>query len=549
MTPARVLATAVVFLATWLLHSYQWFWLQGAFPLTAVDGLYWGLLGALVIANTLYVASQLKKPAEEPAWTWRGAWIHALKVVGMFVVMSVLWSFWSSHSIGEWASTVATASSSGVGAYALLIAGLALLVGLGVLIQYAAHRGWSLTVEGKSGSSSFARPALYTLGAASLLLVLSVPQTQEQLGARGAGIVASIQEVRLNQRDQDRMTRGYYEGLLDGDNSYTSELWWAVQAQRPRDWKPLYETDAVRSGDGVFDYELIPSYDGIQKQAPFRTNAWGMRDQAYDREKPPGAFRIALLGASIEMGAGVERHETYEALLEARLNEELAGAPSVQAPRTDTSYQRYEILNFAVGAYSVIQNGAMMDEKVLSFDPDLVFYAVGSTETQRLLMQITNLVRQERPIRYPALQAIIAQSGVTAEMESAEIRRRVAPYAEDIIQWGFNKVAATSLQHGIDPVLLYVPNLDEIGGLDRAWEAKLIQFAETAGFTVLNLEGAYDGHDKASIQLAPWDWHLGVQGHQLVAERLYEALRAQDILPHAQPPSDPSNPVSAGATR
>jgi hypothetical protein len=376
-----------------------------------------------------------------------------------------------------------------------------------------------------------------------------MPQTQERLGARGAGIVASIQESRLNQRDQDQMMRGYYEGLLDGENSYTSELWWAVQAQRPRDWKPLYETDAVQAGEGVFDYELIPSYDGIQKQAPFRTNAWGMRDQAYDREKPPGAFRIALLGASIEMGAGVEGHETYEALLEARLNEELASAPPVQASHTDTSYQRYEILNFAVGAYSVIQNGAIMDEKVLLFNPDLVFYAIGSNEEGRLLMQITNLVQQQRPIRYPTLQAIIARSGVTAEMESAEIRRRVAPHVEDIIQWGFNKVASASRQHGIDPVLLYVPNLDEIGGLDRAWEAKLIQFAETAGFTVLNLEGAYDGHDKASIQLAPWDWHLGVQGHRLMADRLYEELRARDILPHSQAQSNQVNPVSARATR
>jgi D-alanyl-lipoteichoic acid acyltransferase DltB (MBOAT superfamily) len=40
-TTALVFSTIVVFACTWLLHSYQWFWLQGAFPLTVVDGVYW----------------------------------------------------------------------------------------------------------------------------------------------------------------------------------------------------------------------------------------------------------------------------------------------------------------------------------------------------------------------------------------------------------------------------------------------------------------------------------------------------------------------------
>ena len=47
MMRARVLGTMLVFVATWLLHSYQWFWLRGDFPLNAIDGLYWGILGCL----------------------------------------------------------------------------------------------------------------------------------------------------------------------------------------------------------------------------------------------------------------------------------------------------------------------------------------------------------------------------------------------------------------------------------------------------------------------------------------------------------------------
>ena len=42
---ALVVATIVVFLGTWLLHSYQWFWLRGGFPLEPQDALFWGILG------------------------------------------------------------------------------------------------------------------------------------------------------------------------------------------------------------------------------------------------------------------------------------------------------------------------------------------------------------------------------------------------------------------------------------------------------------------------------------------------------------------------
>ena len=51
---ALVVATVMVFALTWLLHSYQWFWLLGSFPLTVQDMAFWGLLGVLVVGNSLW---------------------------------------------------------------------------------------------------------------------------------------------------------------------------------------------------------------------------------------------------------------------------------------------------------------------------------------------------------------------------------------------------------------------------------------------------------------------------------------------------------------
>src|SRR3546814_50192 len=51
--PAIVVATVVVFLLTWLLHSYHWFWLLVAFPTICPDGLFWMTLALLFVVGAL----------------------------------------------------------------------------------------------------------------------------------------------------------------------------------------------------------------------------------------------------------------------------------------------------------------------------------------------------------------------------------------------------------------------------------------------------------------------------------------------------------------
>ena len=48
---ALAVATMMVFLATWLLHAYQSYWLRGTWGFTVPDALFWGILGALVLVN------------------------------------------------------------------------------------------------------------------------------------------------------------------------------------------------------------------------------------------------------------------------------------------------------------------------------------------------------------------------------------------------------------------------------------------------------------------------------------------------------------------
>ncbi len=48
---ALVSATLLAFLATWLLHNYQWFWLRGTWVFTWNDFLFWMILAVLVTIN------------------------------------------------------------------------------------------------------------------------------------------------------------------------------------------------------------------------------------------------------------------------------------------------------------------------------------------------------------------------------------------------------------------------------------------------------------------------------------------------------------------
>ncbi|MDZ4701761.1 MAG: hypothetical protein SH809_18760, partial [Rhodothermales bacterium] len=348
---------------------------------------------------------------------------------------------------------------------------------------------------------------------------IGLPQVHERAGEQASTFIASIQETRLNARDQDIADRGYYEGLMDV-RGYTSQLAWAEEVQRPDDWKATMNSEATRPGEGLLVYELIPNFDGVEKEMPFKTNQWGMRDKEYSKEKPDGVYRMAMLGASYEQGSGVTEEETYEALVETRLNAELAGG----------AYAGYEILNFSVGGYSPVQNLVVAEKKAFDFQPDLVFYAIHSTEKRRMLMQVERMIKQQREISYPYLSELFARIGVSHEMTQSELRRLLDPHGEEILKWSLEELNRKCIERGIPLVVLYVPTTEEINELDPERAPDLLRILEETGIPTLMVDEPYRGRTPDEVQLRPWDTHLSKIGHEAVAERLYEVLIANDSL-------------------
>jgi alginate O-acetyltransferase complex protein AlgI len=102
--PAALAAgTVAVFLATWVLHAYQSYWLQGTWGFSVPDTLFWGILGVLVLVNVQLDARRPRgRPRGNEAVTPRGLAVRSAKTLGTFATIVLLWSLWTSHGVGDW---------------------------------------------------------------------------------------------------------------------------------------------------------------------------------------------------------------------------------------------------------------------------------------------------------------------------------------------------------------------------------------------------------------------------------------------------------------
>ena len=537
-TMALVLATGLVFVATWLLHAVQWLWLRGEFRLSVNDAVFWAVFGTGVLLNSLLEARESGKRASRTSseWNLSGALAHALKVMGMFIFICVSWSYWSSPAFSVWLQNMTLATESGVRDYVLFFSLLLGFLVLGVAIQFflwRTGRGRSRAAIPQRGGMPLVTGWRNTtmLAGSTMLLIVALPVSKGVLGSppQFASILLSN---RLNEADQEQQDRGYYERLLDEPRSVavglTNARFGAPQmgdsareTENPEDaqlqkFDVLANSKAVRSTHDFLRYELRPSYSGALRAQPFLTNRWGMHDKEYDEVPAPGTYRIALVGTSYEMASGVPQDKGFEAVVEDSLN------------RVAPPGRKFEILNFSVGGYSNLQNVVVTERKVLQFKPDLVIYALHSNEA---VVDIRHLVWAVVAGRrsYPYVEQKLREARVRRDMPLLRLQHRLVPVADDLVRWSFRRMVELCRERGIRAVALEVPRTDETT-TDAEKRAMYVGWAKDAGFAVLSLGGAYGSHPLDSISISRNDRHPNVLGHKLLAERFFTLLKENQSL-------------------
>jgi D-alanyl-lipoteichoic acid acyltransferase DltB (MBOAT superfamily) len=506
--PGVLMATMTIFVLSWLLHSYQWFWLRGVFPVRMVDMVFWGFIG---VAVTITVRREMTRRAKAPGvgFSLGRATRRSAAILGMFLTMSFLWSFWSSPTISDWVDVLSVAANSSAWSYLVLIAALVAIVTTGVGIQYLIAHGWSWP----SLTSMDPAPArAYVVLTSLALLILAQPGVQGRIWGPVAAVASSFGYSGQNQADEERETLGYYESLLE-----TRLAPRTGRRDRPADWVTLEHTGAVQRTRDLRAVELIPDYEGTFKRATLRTNRWGFRDRDYELDKPPGTYRIAVLGASITMGSGIENDETFESIVERELN----------ARHGFAGRERVEILNFSMAGYSVLQSMRVLDAKAMAFDPDMILCVVHLYEDAMVRRGLRAAIAQGRDLGYPWLEDVVRRSGARRGMSEVKIEQRLEPYMTEVVEGSMRTIARAAIGKGAVPVLVYVP----LGNEDPVrWSGRregLLEMAERAGFRVLSVEDAFRGRDAEALAVAPWDNHPNALAHRLIAERLLEALERE----------------------
>jgi hypothetical protein len=125
-----------------------------------------------------------------------------------------------------------------------------------------------------------------------------------------------------------------------------------------------YSSPEFYQADEILGYSLTPNVSGWYRKEGrtfVQINSDGFRDVEHSVEKPPGVYRIAVVGDSYVEALQVEQDEVFSTFV----RQTLAGC----VPFGD---RRPEILNFGVSGYGTAQELLMLREKVWKYEPDMV---------------------------------------------------------------------------------------------------------------------------------------------------------------------------------
>ncbi len=287
----------------------------------------------------------------------------------------------------------------------------------------------------------------------------------------------------------------------------------------------LHDLPALRSR-----YQLAqPNLRGVNAGALFETNSAGFRGRERTPEKPPGVFRIGVIGDSWAMGWGVAEEATYAH----RLEQTLGGRdPTV------------EVLNFALAGVNARDAVERLHRVGLAFDPDLVIYGFTVNDVEGPSYRTTvpppeAIGRAVRGSPYYLWRVLAPRYGSLAEVLWAPRGSYVYDldqnYFENPKAWGdftaaLDRLATTTRERDACALMLIHTRLHFLNALHpyhRHYDAAA-EAAEARGIPVVRTFDAFRGRKDRELWVLPADPHPGPEAHGILAEQLAAGL---DALP------------------
>ncbi len=352
--------------------------------------------------------------------------------------------------------------------------------------------------------SSFNKTCYATV--AILLALLGLNQLQGMVGqSRGARLfkkaIAEMRNGGLNREDFDTLAGGYYEGLQkDGGPG-------GLPGER----------DDVYFRDDFLRYGFRPNVHRSYAAGLRATNSLGMPNPEYPYAKPAGTRRIAWLGDSISIGP---YGQDFVSLLERRLNQD----------DLSPSLRQFQVLNFAVYGYSVLQMMDVALNTAPQFHPDVYVVALSGLELDRKAgwrTHVGRLIVSHTDLKYDYLKQVVAQAGITPTDHVPSIRIKLTPYFAPVVAWALQQIRHQAQLEGAQMLIVLVPAPIDPSFIDSDFN-RLHKIIDPLGIPSIDLRETFSSVDLDDVHVDKVkDIHPNARGHEMIYETLYSKLRAQ----------------------
>lgn len=323
---------------------------------------------------------------------------------------------------------------------------------------------------------------------------------------------------------------------------------------------PFRRLHAPRPGSPWL-YDLVPGATARSAVGDIEYNigTHGFRDHDRAREKPPGVFRVAILGDSVAFGYGVSRADGFVGRLETELREVAAETPGVD---------RVEVLNFAVSGFNPYNEAELFRGVVRDFEPDLTLvqfcvndlndprHHFGASTVQRLgelpaLAFPDAASARDVPWKVSPAAAACDRSNLCRLLLGGALGPARTPEGDDEFQAAFEIRAGPEFRaewawlrsryadiaaaaHDVDSAfgVLAFPNATDVGADPGAADAgaTLRGIGDEEGWTVIDLVPAFRATGEQAQTLFLDLWHPTRRGHEVAASAIANEIRRRGLV-------------------
>jgi len=285
----------------------------------------------------------------------------------------------------------------------------------------------------------------------------------------------------------------------------------------------------------------MPNYDSHGEFVPqVRINSLGFRGRECQIEKPSGVYRILCLGDSSTFGFSVPVGCAYPSLLESRLNASDAYGD-----------KRFEVTNAGVHGYTSFQCLRLYEHRGAQLQPDLVVLYVGPNDIKPCPMADEQIAARAAPKAIMAMNQAFSHLHCYRSLRSAVVEPPPAVPKEPVPRVGVEGYVRNVLElrrqceaahcHLVLVSFAYrtpfPPDLSKkyVTGLPTL-RRTLVRLAEKDAILLVDLPAMREESGGQYRELFQDIVHPNEAGHRYIADRIYDKLADEGVLPTLDQP-------------